>query len=134
MIDGLPVLVADAAHSILDSRRGGRPYVLEARRASAGLVLHAGNMPLNDPERLLRPPNAAQMLYDRGVYTIAWPQRTQPAMVKLQPATLRTLRGSEFRGFSAGKQAYIAIGFEESDPNSGKVTFVAYWAGSVIFH
>ncbi|HWP41067.1 MAG TPA: hypothetical protein VNL70_09075, partial [Tepidisphaeraceae bacterium] len=134
VIDGLPVLVADAAHSILDARKAGRPYLLEARRASAGVILHAGQIALEDPERLLRPPNAVQMLYERGVYSVAWPQPGQVPMVKLQPATLRVLRGSAFRGFSAGKQAYLAIGFQESDPSSGKVTFVAYWAGSVIFH
>jgi hypothetical protein len=104
------------------------PYVVDA---GVTVVVDASKYTFRDPGRLLRAPNTLRLIYDNGLYAASWPARGQQVLT-LDTTTLTVRQGEAFKGFAAGKQAYVAIGFEEP-ADGGEVTFTAYWIGSMLF-
>jgi hypothetical protein len=124
----LPAIVVDEQHF---TREHGQytPYLIDA---AAGVVLDASRYNFTDPEKLLRPPNSVHLVYDTAVYVAAWPQSGKQ-MLMLDENSLIPRKGDPFTGFSPGKPAYVAIGFEHPADPGTEPRFTPFWIGSLVF-
>jgi hypothetical protein len=126
-VDSSAVIGVDAAHRMLNSHYPSTPYL-----AAAGekLIIHANNYSFSDAQHQPRTPSVLRVLYNKSEYVTAWSR----SGCELNPATLRVVNGSAFKGFEPGKQAFVGVGVESVDPKSGAVSFHEYWVASVLFH
>lgn len=126
--NGLPVVVVDALHEMTENGRH-KPYALQAAH---GIVLDATRFKFRDPAKLLRAPNSVHVIFDQSLYVADWPTSGTQS-ITLSRASLRPLKGPAFAGFGEGKQAYIAIGFEEISAGEQSDPFTPFWMGSLLF-
>lgn len=124
-----PVVLVDARHAATEAG-DYRPYVVDSR---GGVILDANHFALRDPKNLARFPNSVHVIYDRALYVAAWPTGGKQ-VVSLDAVSLAPRKGEPFSGFAEGKQAYVAIGFEEPSSKGGEVEFTPFWVGSMLFH
>lgn len=128
--NGLPTITVDSAHWIRNETTPSKPYFVPA---AVGMNLQSSGFAFHDPHNLSRIPNAVQVLYEKSVYTCVWNDGANQTIV-LDGASLKTLQGTPFMGFAVGKQAIVAIGFQQPNSKSPGDDFTPFWIASVIFH
>jgi hypothetical protein len=121
------VIGVDAAHRMFNSHHPSTPYL-----AAAGdkLIIHANNYTFSDARQQPRVPTVLRVLYEKSEYAADWSR----SGCELNPATLRIINGSAFRRFEPGKQAFVGVGVESTDPKTGQTSFHEFWVASVLFH